>query len=96
MEAWVLDLPGCRAVAGSMEALEPLIPVAINEYLSWLDRHKALPPNAYPVDYEIVEDISPLGSGCSRRRRSDQPRGAGIGAERVTFAHEDLMLATGR
>ena len=44
--AWVFDLPGCRSISGSREETLALVPIAIGEYLAWLDMHHARPLDA--------------------------------------------------
>jgi hypothetical protein len=60
--AWVFDLPGCRSISGNREETLALVPIAIGEYLAWLDIHHARPLDATePYEYEIVEEINVTG-----------------------------------
>ena len=90
--AWVFDLPGCRSISGSREETLSLVPVAIGEYLAWLDSHHARPLVASePYDYEIVEEIDVTGEACfedDRQPVSQDELERGI--RYVGFAHSDL------
>src|SRR5690349_2148619 len=61
VEGWALDLPGCRAIAPSYDEMVSLMPVAIGEYLAWMNRHGDLPPSAYPIEWKAVETIETSG-----------------------------------
>jgi hypothetical protein len=90
--AWVFDLPGCRSISGSREETLALVPVAIGEYLAWLDTHHSRPPSAgEPYEYEIVEEIKESGDFCfadDRQPVSEAELDRGISY--IGFAHADL------
>lgn len=91
--AWVFDLPGCRSISGSREETLALLPVAIGEYLAWLDTHHARPLNAMePFEYDIVEEIN--GDGGDLCFEDDRQPVGSEELERVIqyvgFAHADL------
>jgi predicted RNase H-like HicB family nuclease len=90
--AWVFDLPGCRSISGTREETLALVPIAIGEYLAWLEVHHARPLDAMePFEYEIVEDINVTGDYCFEDDR--QPVGVAEldrGIRYIGFAHADL------
>jgi hypothetical protein len=91
--AWVFDLPGCRSISGTREETLALVPVAIGEYLAWLDTHHARPLDAMePYEYEIVEEIT--GSGDDLCFEDDRQAVDADELERgiryIGFAHGDL------
>ena len=91
--AWVFDLPGCRSISGTREETLALVPVAIGEYLAWLDTHHARPLDAMePYEYEIVEEIT--GSGDDLCFEDDRSAVDSDELERgisyIGFAHADL------
>jgi hypothetical protein len=90
--AWVLDLPGCRSISSSREETLSLVPIAIGEYLAWLDTHHARPLNASePYGFEVVEQIDVDAEACFEDDR--QPVDAEElerGIRYIGFAHADL------
>ena len=90
--AWVFDLPGCRSISGSREETLALIPIAIGEYLAWLDTHHARPLDASePYEYEIVEETVVTGDACfdDDRQPVDEAE-LERGIRYIGFAHADL------
>jgi hypothetical protein len=90
--AWVFDLPGCRSISGNREETLALVPIAIGEYLAWLDIHHARPLDATePYEYEIVEEINVTGDYCFEddRRPVDEAE-LERGIRYIGFAHADL------
>jgi hypothetical protein len=90
--AWVFDLPGCRTISGSVEESLALVPVAIGDYLSWLDKHSARPLDAAePYEFEVVETVKQDDEFCFENDRqpvTDEELDRGI--RYVGFAHADL------
>ncbi|HEU0074463.1 MAG TPA: DinB family protein [Dehalococcoidia bacterium] len=92
-DAWVADLPGCRAVAGSLPAVLELLPVVVGDHLAWLAGHGEAVDPAAPMDYEVVEETEARGEyvfdfdreALSRDELETAIRHAG-------FAHSDLMV----
>ena len=90
--AWMFDLPGCRSISGSREETLALVPVAIGEYLAWLDTHHARPLTAAePYEYEIVEEVRGNDELCfedDRKPVNEDELERGI--RYIGFAHADL------
>ena len=92
VEGWALDLPGCRAIGSSYEEMVSLMPVAIGEYLAWMDRHGDLSPQAYPIEWKAVENIETSGDFVFEAEKQPLSQHEAEGAIRsITNAHEDLM-----
>jgi hypothetical protein len=53
----VFGLPGCRCVARSETEIREIVPVAIAEHLAWLDGHGKVTRDAFPILYEVVEEV---------------------------------------
>src|SRR5215211_5924060 len=90
--AWVFDLPGCRSISGTREETLALVPIAIGEYLAWLDTHHARPVDvSEPYEFDIVEEYNENGEFCfedDRRPVNEDELERGI--RYVGFAHADL------
>ena len=60
-DAWVVDLPGCRAAAGSLNDALTLLPVVVGDHLAWLAGHgEPVSPDA-PLEYEVVDETDRRG-----------------------------------
>jgi hypothetical protein len=97
--AAVFDLPGCRAVARDEAEMRNILPVAIAEYLAWLDGHGEVTRNAFPFLFEITEevDVSTLaGVAYGEFCFEDDLRPAErvdieAGVRLMGYSHQDLL-----
>lgn len=79
-DAWVVDLPGCRAAAGSLDDALALLPVVAGDHLAWLAGHgEPVSPDA-PFEYEVVEETD---------RRGD----IALESDRLPLSREELNRA---
>lgn len=94
VEAWVFDLPGCRAIAPTQAAALEVLPVVIAEHLSWLDGHGNVTRNAFPFHFEVVEEVEARGD-CNLVFADDMlatsPEDLEVGLRRLGFARYDLL-----
>lgn len=92
-DAWVAELPGCRAAAGSLRDALDLLPVVAGEHLAWLAGHGEPVDPAAPFDYEIVEETEARGEftfGVEREAMSRDEMETAI--RHAGYAHADLMM----
>jgi predicted RNase H-like HicB family nuclease len=91
-DAWVVDLPGCRAAAVSLRDAMELLPVVAGDHLAWLAGHgEPVDPSAL-FEYEVVEETEARGEyvfefdreALSRDELETAIRHAG-------YAHDDLL-----
>jgi len=63
VDAWVLDLPGCRAIGRDLDEALGLVSVVIAEHVAWLESHgEKIDP--YDVTFEVVEEVEAEGEFC--------------------------------
>jgi predicted RNase H-like HicB family nuclease len=91
-DAWVADLPGCRAAAGSLPDALDLLPVVVGDHLAWLAAHGEAVDASQPFEYEVVEEIEPRGEYAFGFDREAMTRDEMETAVRhAGYAHADLM-----
>jgi hypothetical protein len=92
VDAWVFDLPGCRAIGGSVEEALGLLPAVIGDHVAWLDGHGEVTRDAFPFDYKVVEQVESTAEfvfeADMRPMNLDDIETA---ARLVGFAHDDLV-----
>lgn len=91
-DAWVVDLPGCRAAAGGVQEALNLLPVVAGEHLAWLARHGEAVSAAEPFDYEVVEETEARAeyvfeSDCEPMSRDELE----TAIRHAGYAHADLL-----
>ncbi len=89
-DAWVFDLPGCRATAGSVEDVMNLLPVVIAEHHAWLKTHGETVPDH--ADWRVVEEIEGRGEFCFEADKA--PIGDDeieVAISRAGYAHADFV-----
>jgi predicted RNase H-like HicB family nuclease len=79
-DAWVVDLPGCRAAAGSLNDALALLPVVVGDHVAWLAGHGELVSPDAPFEYEVVEETE---------RRGD----IALESDRLPLSRDELNLA---
>lgn len=91
-DAWVADLPGCRAAAGSLRDAMDLLPVVVGDHLAWLAAHgEPVDPSA-PFEHEIVEETEARGEYTFAFDREAMSRDELETAIRhAGYAHADLL-----
>ena len=91
-DAWVVDLPGCRAAGASLQDAIALLPPVAGEYMAWLARHGE-PVNQFDeTAFDVIEEIEAGGDysfevdrvAMSREEMEREIRIAG-------YAHTDLL-----
>ena len=91
-DAWVVDLPGCRAAAGSLVDAMELLPVVVGEHLAWLAGHgEPVDPSA-PFEPDVIEEAEARGEytfGVEREAMSREDMERAI--RHAGFAHADLV-----
>ena len=91
-DAWVADLPGCRAAAGSLRDAMDLLPVVVGDHLAWLAGHGEAVDPSQPFEHEVIEEIEPRGEYVFDFDREAMSRDEMASAIRhAGYAHEDLM-----
>ncbi len=93
VDGWVFDLPGCRAIGGSVDEVTALLPVVIAEHLAWLDEHGDVTRDAFPFTVEVDQEVTlPTGEFVFG---GDKAPFSAAALERaiahVGFAHSDLV-----
>src|SRR3990170_2391162 len=103
-DAWVLDLPGCRAAGGSVDDVRALLPVVVAEHVAWLQAHGE--SVATDAGLSVVEEIDGRGEfvfeadkepvGDADRERA--PRRAGSAQDALTARGRPLpaLVLAGR
>src|SRR5688572_8937906 len=92
VDAWILDLPGCRVITSTIEAALELIPATIGEHLVWLKQHGEAIDLGAPIDFEVAEQVDSAGEFCFKTDL--EPLSVDeieTGIRRSGFAHADLM-----
>jgi predicted RNase H-like HicB family nuclease len=91
-DAWVADLPGCRAAAGSLRDAMELLPVVVGDHQAWLAAHgEAVDPSA-PFEHEVVEETDARGEYTFAFDREAMSRDEMETAIRhAGYAHADLL-----
>jgi hypothetical protein len=92
VDGWVFDLPGCRAIGGSVDEVVALLPVVIGDHIAWLDGHGEVTRDAFPFDFQVVEEVHSNGEFVFEADRAPLTQAeldAAIGG--IGFAHEDLV-----
>jgi predicted RNase H-like HicB family nuclease len=91
-DAWVADLPGCRAAAGSVSGAMELLPVVVGEHLAWLAGYGEPVDPAAPFEPEMVEETEARGEFTFAFDREAMSRDEMETAIRhAGYAHADLM-----
>ena len=89
-DAWVFDLPGCRAAGGSVDDVRALLPVVVAEHVAWLQAHgESVATNA---DLSVVEEID--GRGEFVFEADKEPVGDAdieTAIRRAGYAQDDLI-----
>jgi hypothetical protein len=96
-DGWLIDLPGCRATAGSFDAMWELLPVVAGDHLAWLARHGESVSASAPAEFKIVEESERRGEvafdfDCQPMSRDELERGISHAA----YAHADFLIAVER
>jgi hypothetical protein len=63
-DAWVLDLPGCRAIGRDLNEALGLLPVVIAEHTAWLQAHGEQLDVAGNPSFKVVEEVAADGEFC--------------------------------
>jgi hypothetical protein len=63
-DAWVLDLPGCRAIGRDLDEALSLLPVVTAEHVTWLQGHGEKIDAAEDASFEVVEQVEADGEFC--------------------------------
>jgi hypothetical protein len=82
-DAWVLDLPGCRAIGRDLDEALGLVPVVIAEHLAWLESHGETTDQPNDATFEVVEEVEAEGEFC-------------FDADGAVFSAGELEAALGR
>jgi predicted RNase H-like HicB family nuclease len=91
-DAWVVDLPGCRAAAGSLRDAMDLLPVVVGDHLAWLAGHGENVDAAAPFDHELIEETEARGEyvfGFDREALSRDELETAV--RHAGYAHADLL-----
>jgi hypothetical protein len=91
-EAWVVDLPGCRAAAANRGEVLALLPVVTGDHLAWLAAHgEPVVPGA-AFDFEVVEETELRGDLALDSDRTAMSRAElNQVIDQAGYAHADLM-----
>ena len=97
VDAWLLDLPGCRAIARDRDEAIGLVPIVAAEYLAWLKGHgEAVDPSA-AADFEVVEEIASDFEFCFAADSGPfNAEELEVGVRRSDFAFADLTSLASR
>jgi predicted RNase H-like HicB family nuclease len=91
-DAWVADLPGCRAAAGSLHDAMDLLPIVVGEHLAWLKSHGEVVDPSAPFEPEVVEETEARGEYTFTVDREAMSRDELETAIRhAGYAHADLV-----
>jgi predicted RNase H-like HicB family nuclease len=91
-DAWVADLPGCRAAAASLGDAMELLPVVVGDHLAWLASHGEPVDPASPFEPEVVEETEARGEYVFEFDREPLSReGLEAAIRHAGYAHADLM-----
>jgi hypothetical protein len=92
VDGWVFELPGCRAVGGSVDEVVALLPVVIAEHIAWLDGHGEVTRDAFPFEVTVTEEVRSNAEFVFEADKEplseDEVEAA---ATRLGFAHADLV-----
>jgi hypothetical protein len=90
VDAWVFDLPGCRAVGINVAEAVELLPLAIAEYIAWLRGHGESLDDDF--DYEVVEEKDSLGEIVFAADAEPLTRDeVEAGIRRMGFSQQDIL-----
>ena len=91
-DAWAVDLPGCRAAAGSLRDVIDLLPVVVGDHLAWLASHgEAVSPSG-PHDFKVIEETEARGEFTFEADRVPMSRDELERAiTQAGYAHADLL-----
>ena len=91
-DAWVADLPGCRAAAGSLRDAMDLLPVVVGDHLAWLAGHGESVDPSTPFEHEVIEETEARGEYTFAFDREAMARDEMETAIRhAGYAHADLL-----
>ena len=92
VDGWVFELPGCRAIGGSVDEVRELLPVVIAEYLSWLDERGEVTREAFPLDFQVVEEVTSTAEFCFEADKAPlSAEELEQGISRLVLTHQDLV-----
>ena len=89
-DAWVFDLPGCRAAGGSVDDVKALLPVVVAEHIAWLQAHGE--SVATDADLSVVEEVDGRGEfvfAADKERVGNADIETAI--RRAGYAQDDLI-----
>jgi hypothetical protein len=95
-DAWVLDLPGCVAGARDSAELADRLPLAIAEYIAWLQEHgeRVSPTTAWTVVEAVDPDAVRATGGNVSLAADREPvsrRALELAITRLAYARADLL-----
>jgi len=91
-DAWVVDLPGCRAAAGRLSDALALLPVVVGDHLAWLAGHgEPVEPGA-AFEYEVTDETERRGDIALESDREPMSRAElNRAIDHAGYAHSDLV-----
>jgi predicted RNase H-like HicB family nuclease len=91
-DAWVVDLPGCRAAAGSLKDALALLPVVVGDHLAWLAGHgEPVSPDA-AFEFEVADEADFAGDVTFESDRTPLSREElNRAIDHAGYAHADLL-----
>jgi hypothetical protein len=93
-DGWLIDLPGCRATAGSYEAMTELLPVVVGDHLAWLASHGEAVSPYTPAEFKVVEESERRGEVAFDFDREPLSRDElERGISHAGYAHADILSA---
>jgi hypothetical protein len=93
-DGWLIDLPGCRATAGSFEAMTALLPVVAGDHLAWFARHGEAVSASEPAEFKVVEESERRGEVAFDFDREAITRDElERGLNHAAYAHADFLAA---
>ena len=94
VDAWVFELPGCRAVGINIAEAVELLPLAIAEHIAWLRSHGEQLDNDF--DYEVTEEKDALGEivfeADAEPLTNDEVE---TGIRRMGYSQQDILAIAG-
>jgi len=95
VDGWVFDLPGCRAIGGSVDEVLGLLPAVVADHVLWLSQHGNKAGEAPSFDFKVVEEVRSNAEFVFEADKEAVTRDDIEATVRyVTYAHEDLMALT--